>query len=308
MYTTDTISRFTHIVGIDFSTLLSDFVDFNDNYKQNIIDYYGGRISIPDSQSFDKLSDLQYRYNRAINGVMLNKRQFQYFEDWELLEELDQVKTKLQTISNSSKFLRSSIEKNNFNPNPLIEITLQQNQTLERLAKDLNAQDYQNDWTKVFLDNQLIEEDYTSQGGILLKVTFQGADSLYLSSVVDNINTDEKTYGIDIYKTLTFENDDLKVLTYKETLLQSITILSQLRKSDNPEFPDDGLDPSLVIGSTLGAVAFPSLFRQMYNTFATDDSLKSFSLTNVSINGDKVQLDYQITTRVGEIQQGSVSI
>ena len=308
MYNINTIDRFTKITGIDTQTLLSDFVTFNEDEKQSIIDYYNGTTSTPDAEAFQTLSDLQYRYNQLINIVMLNNRSFQYHEDWELLYELDEIKAKLQTISNSSRFLRSAIEKNNFNPNPLVEITLKQNQSLERLAKDLNAENPQNDWTEIFLKNQLIEEDYTPEGGILLKVTFQGADSLYLNSVVDNINTAEKTYGLDILRKLTFEDNDLKVLTYHETLLQSIAILSQLKKGDNPQHPEDGIDTSLVVGSTLGAVSFPSLFRQLYNTFATDDSLKSFILKDVSIQGDAVALDYEVTTRVGEIQQGTLII
>lgn len=308
MYNSNTIDRFSHISGVQVDTLLSDFVNFNENDKQAIIDYYSGTTSTPDAQAFTNLSDLQYRLNSLIGILMLNKRSFPYHEDWELLMELEDIKTKLQTISNSSKFLRSAIEKNNFNPNPLVEITLKQNHTLEQLAKELNSSDPQNEWTKIFLNNQLIEEDYTPNGGVLLKVTFQGADSLYLTSVVDNINTAEKTYGLDILRRLTFENNDLKVLTYQETLLQSLTILSQLRRGDNPEYPDDGIDPSLVVGSTLGAVSFPSLFRQLYNTFATDDSLKNFILRDVSIQGDSVRLDYEITTRVGEIQQGSLII
>src|SRR5690606_13691022 len=232
MYNSNTIDRFSHISGVQVDTLLSDFVDFNENDKQTIIDYYSGTTSTPDAQAFTNLSDLQYRLNSLIEILMLNKRSFPYHEDWELLMELEDIKTKLQTISNSSKFLRSAIEKNNFNPNPLVEITLKQNHTLEQLAKELNSSDPQNEWTKIFLNNQLIEEDYTPNGGVLLKVTFQGADSLYLTSVVDNINTAEKTYGLDILRRLTFENNDLKVLTYQETLLQSLTILSQLRRGD----------------------------------------------------------------------------
>lgn len=308
MYNTNTLERFSHVTGIDTQVLLSDFVNFNENQKQDIIDYYNGTTSTPSAGSFQELSDLQYRFNSLINIVMLNKRSFQYHEDWELLYELDEIKAKLKTISNSSRFLRSAIEKGNFNPNPLVEVTLKQNYSLERLAKELNSSDPQNEWSKIFLNNQLIEEDYTPDGGVLLKVTFQGADSLYLSSVVDNINTAEKTYGLDILRRLTFEDNDLKVLTYQETLLQSIAILSQLKKGDNPQHPNDGIDTSLVVGNTLGAVSFPSLFRQLYNTFATDDSLKSFVLRDVSIQGDAVFLNYEVTTRVGEVQQGTLTI
>ena len=309
-WTKNTLGRFTRITGVDFTQLMSDFVNFNNNLKQDIYDYYGGETKKANGEAFRELDRLRDSFREAITVLKLNSEAFKLYEDWELFSDLEDIDTKLLTIFNSSKFLRSGISQGNFSGQPLAEITLKNNQTLENLANNLNASDPQNDWLQIFLNNQLTEEDYTYEGGNLLKVTFQGGDPLFLNSVIDNIDTADKTYGKDLKAKITFDSDedDLKVLTYKETLYQTIEILSELTKGSVPENPNQGIQKSLVVGSTIGSVAFPALFRQLYQNFASDDSFKAFSLTNIEIVGDAIKLNFEVTTKSDEIQEGSLTI
>jgi hypothetical protein len=306
-YTKDTVSKFTRITGFDFSKYLSDIVAFNGTQKQKIYDYYEGLIK-PDGEAFSKLDDLLEESKRSISLLEINNGSLSMYDDWELFSELELIAEKLKTVFNSSKYLRSAITTGNFNANPLIEQTLNANTTLERFTRNLNSNDHQNDWSEVFLNNQLTEEDYTSQGGNLLKVTLQGADGLFIQSVVDNIDSGEKTYGKDIQAKIEFLNDDLKVLSYRDTLLQSATINSSLLKGHNPEFLDQGIDKSIAVGETISSVSFPVIFRQMYQNFATDDSFKSFSVTDIKFNADALEIYYQVTTRDNEIQEGFLTI
>lgn len=307
-WSTDTLDKFTRITGVNYTQIITDFFVFNRDKKQKIYDYYSGESTIPDGEAFRKLDDLRRDFTASIAILALNKESFNLFEDWELFGELEDINEKLNTIYNSSKFLRSALVTGNYNPTPLVEITLGNQQTLEKLASDLNADDPQNDWATIFLNNQLTEEDYTPDGGAILQVSFQGADPLILTSVVDNINTAEKTFGKDVQSRIDFVNDDLKTLTYKETLIQSARILSTLKRGGNPEFPDQGIDPALAVGNTLGSVSFPAIFRQIYQNFATDDSFKSFAITDVALDGDALRLDYQVRTRSDEIQEGSLTL
>lgn len=306
-WNTDTADKFTRITGFDFRKFLLDFSNFNDNKKQKIYNYYQGTEDL-DGSAFNELDRLEREVKKAIVLLSLNKESFSMYDDWELFVELEEIETSLFTIKNSSKYLRSAIATGNFSPNVLVETTLSYNQTLERLAEDLNSDDPKNDWTQIFLQNQLTEEDYTPDGGVLLKVSFQGSDPLFLNSVIDNIDTSEKTFGKDIDSKITFVSDDIKVLTYKETLLQSINILSTLKRGDNPEFPDNGIDTSIAVGTTYGALSLPSLFRQIYENFASDDSFKSFAVTDAILQGDTIQISFQVKTRTDEIQEGILSI
>ena len=306
-WSTDTIERFEKITKFDYTQFLTDFYNFNENKKPLIYSYYEGNSEI-DGSAFDELNRLIKVSKQASLELKLNSESFTQYDDWELFEEIETINNKLNTIFNSSKYLRSSISTGNFNPNPLVEVTLSNNQTLERLAQNVNSDDPQNDWTSLFLQNQLTEEDYTSEGGVLLKVTFQGSDPLVINSVVDNIDTADKTYGKDIKSRLTFASDDLETLTYKETLLQSLKILTSLKRGDNPEFSSDGIDRSVVIGNTYGAVAFPIIFRQIYQNFTTDDTFKSFAITDASFSEGTLILTYEVRTRSDEVQSGTISL
>jgi hypothetical protein len=125
-----------------------------------------------------------------------------------------------------------------------------------------------------------------------------------VQSVVDVI-FGESVYGKDLQQKLEFENDDLKVLGYQETIKQAFNIALNLRRGDNPEFPNDGLQSSLIIGQNLNSILYPSILRQLYDTFAKDDTMKSIAITNINHNNigikDTVELDIQAETRIGEI-------
>ncbi len=306
----DTALKFERITGYDYAGLMRRFIDFNSNQKPKIFDYYSGSTDTPDGTAFKQLDQLREDFKSAISLVSLNKEAFSEFNDWDLFKDIEEISGKLDTIDKSSKYFRSARLSGRIASSPSIETTLGNQQTLENLSNSLSFEDPQNDWTKLFLENNLTEESYTADGGALLSVNLSGSasNSLNLTSVVDNINTAEKTYGIDIQKELEFEGDDLKVLTYQETLQQSIDILSNLSKGDNPEFPTQGVDKSIVIGSTIGAIAFPSIFRQIAQNFESDDTFVSFAISDVAKENDALKFEYQVRTRTNELVTGSIFV
>lgn len=115
----------------------------------------------------------------------------------------------------------------------------------------------------------------------------------------------ESVYGKDLQKKLEFADDDLKVLGYKETIRQAFEIALNLRRGDNPEFPNDGLQSSLVIGQNLNSILYPSLLRQLYDVFAKDDTMRSIAIVDVKHGNsglkDTVELAVQAETRIGEL-------
>src|SRR4051812_40426201 len=124
LFTQDTIDNFTKVTGFDVQQFLVDFIDFNENHRQNIIDYYGGISSFPDAQSFDFLNEMMDKSRQILGLISINKLSFTNFADWNMLELIEDINTKLETTSNSSKYLRSAISKNNFSPDIQVNLTL----------------------------------------------------------------------------------------------------------------------------------------------------------------------------------------
>lgn len=301
LFSEDTIEKFTSITGFDVVSFMSDFAIFIGEDRSNIIDYYSGNIKAPDAKSFDFLNQLLIESEQVLNLVSLNRDSFENFAFWNLLEQLEKIHVSLLTVSNASKFLRSNITKNNFNPNPEIDIVLKQNQTLEQFSRNtLQSSDFDNDWIDVALRNDLNEEKYTPAGGVMLKASFKNGSSFFINSVIDNI-TGLKIYGLDIQEKIEFLDNDLVVLGYQNTIVQAVKILANLRQGANPEFPNEGIQSRLIAGSNVGAISYPSLFRQMFNTFSTDDTLKGFKITKIDQREDALFINFDIETRLSEL-------
>lgn len=297
----DIFETFESITGYSIINYLSDIGNFFQKESSNILGFYSGDIQNMNIGSFNKLA---YFINESykINEIFLNNsNSFSGAEYWELLDKVEDIKTKLQTLDNASKWMRSSITKNAFYANPEIDYILGQNQTLEDVNNNLGNNN-SDGWVDIANRNNLKEEDYTSEGGNLLKVNYGANLKFSIESIVDNPQG-EKIYGLDIDKAMIFENGDLKVLTYKETLNQSVLTLLELRRGDNPEYPSEGIQANLVIGNTLSGVLYPSIFKQLFQTFKSDDSIKSFSLKDIVKNKTALFFNFEIETRLGDIQK-----
>jgi len=292
------IDKFIHITRYPLKLYISNFVEFMDTDKERILDYYLG-VSDADKNAFNNLSKLLQQSRDILEQIELHRDRMQNAEFWQLIELLDNMHISLLTIENSSKWLRSAISKNNFNPNVEVIRQLKQLQTLEQLSSDFGYKDNDNQWATIALRNDLSEQDYDLSGGNSLLVGYLGKLTIKLDSVVDNIYG-ERVYGIDINRIITFENDDLKALSYKQTVIQAVDILTELRYGSTPEFATDGLQTNLIIGENRHSIAYPVIFRQFYQTFRKDDTLTALNITNISNKQDALFIDFTVRTRLGE--------
>lgn len=295
-YSQEILDKYNHILNIDLLDYFIKFLDFINNDSNNIINYYSGKIDL-NEDSFKKLDNLIFNFSELINLIILNKNQFNLVQDWEILDKIEEIYNQLILLSNISKFLKSSIVKGNFNLGLTIDYGLKYQENLEKVSNNIGNINFQNDWIDLAIKNDLIEEDYIPEGGVLLKVTFNSLIQISdITSVIDNIDNKDKIKGIDIYKILTFENNDLKNLNYDETLNQTLDILFNLKKEDNPEFPDDGYDKN-IIGGNLNTLQFPTFFRQLVSLFKKDDSIDSLTLKNIKRDNDSFYMEYEIKIR-----------
>jgi len=285
---------------------LDDYVNFVDVHRANVTAYYSGASKTPNDISFKRLENLlsqARRLNDVVDNIKFTMNSAAY---WDLAVTISDVFTSLLTVDNSSKWMRSAIAKNNFSPTVEVEETLRMMQTLERLASELGSDNESQDWVSIALRNDLAEEDYNSSGGNQLLVNYRNKKSIRLKSVVDNI-TGDRVYGIDLNRTLTFDDDDLVALSPRETLTQSVEILSTLIQGDSPEFPGEGIQRGM-LGTNRNSISYPILFRQYYNTFSKDDTLKSLRISNIEFDEDSAIIDFTVETRLGELIETQTSL
>lgn len=301
------LEEFKEKTGYPIKVFFEDVEDFISNYYSNIISFYKGESSSLDTQSFEILNDLLKRVNNIFEIIRLNGSRLRNYKFWELESKIEDTYTFLLNIKNSPKWLRSTANGNKFSTNIALDIPLQQGQTLENISEIiLGSSDFQNDWKDLAVQNELEEEDYTSDGGIIIKAIFnKGNKSISIKSVVDTME-EENILGKDFKNKLTFEDNDLKILSPKETFLQSINTLINLRKGGNPEFRNQGLNPKFIVGSNINNITYPTLFRDLTNLFRTDDSIKSFSIVDIKREGEAIYISFSVENRLGEIQDAQL--
>ncbi len=288
MITKEMIDDFSESIEYDVRAFLTKFSLFVSNNLPSITLYFKGKTRVADANSFAALKTLNKEIVKLFEQINSNKSSLTNYKNWVIIETLEEVKAKIETINNLSRWLRSSITEVSYSE-PTVEITLKQSQTLEMLVQSLGSNDALNSWKDIAIDNSLREEDYTNDGGNLLKVKLQTADILFLNTVIDNIQG-ENVYGKDLKRKLTFENNDLVVLSPFESFVQTCEILSQLKKKDNPDAPNDGLNEKFIIGSNIALLGFPTIIRQMTAVFAQDDIITSFSVTSIKREEDAVYI------------------
>lgn len=301
----EAIDRFERITKYDVRSLMSGFVSFIGNGATRIYNYYKGQSNTYPTVSFANLDYLKVEFKKVVTLCRNNSSAFTTYDYWILLELVEEALTRLETISNFDKWTRSPIVNDQLGEGYEIDYVLGQGQTIEEVAFNTGSSTPQEDWVGVTIRNGFTEEDYSVEGGAILKIKFSTRGTTTLNSVVDNLDTQEKTFGLDIDRTLTFEDNDLKTLTYYKTLLQTTTILAQLRKGDNPFFREQGFNDKAVIGSNTAIAQYPTIFRELSQVFATDDSYSGISLIDVQREGDAIRFDFEIQTKTGEtITQG----
>ncbi len=297
------LEEFEGIINYPLIKYFNTFILFFQNDYQNIVDYYSGSSKIVNSTSFSNLKILLSEIDKIFNLITLNKNRLNNYSHWEIIEQIEENHSRLLTIDNLPRWLRSTISKNNFNPNPEVDVALKQNQTLEHISRNiLGSENSNDDWLELALKNDLEEESYTSEGGLVLKANYNNdSQGFEIQTIVDTVQG-EKILGIDLDKKITFDSDenDLKVLSPRETFIQSVRILSNLKQGDNPENPDDGINDKLTIGSNVNAISFPILFKQLIALFSSDDTFSNFTIISIKREQDGVFLEFSVQSRLNE--------
>jgi hypothetical protein len=294
-----TFDEFYNITGIELKDFYTRLIDFLTNDQVNIINYYSGVIKTVPSDSIKILDSLLKECKSLLIELSLHIDILNNVYWWDLQENLQEIETNLDKIKQISLFLRSNTNKE---LGSIVSQPISYNETVETILDDkFNYNDPQNQSQNVLIKNNYIEEDYSPDSGISIDISSTPTSNLFqLNSILDNDIQGEKLYGYDINRKITFEDNDLQVLEPKDTMLQTISILTSLLKKNNPEFPKDGLDLGLLVGTSVGSLSFPTILRQLVSLFKTDDTISSFSVVDIKTKGDRVEMEFEVTTVYGE--------
>lgn len=301
------IEEFESLIGIDVTSFIQDALYFFSKDQAEIIAFYNGEREEISSIVLDRFRLLLQRNAEFIELFQANTTTMKNLQWWLLIELFEDIDSRLQTAKNMHKWMRSSFNKQGYSSMTEQSYVMSQNETLERVAQDVLDSDNVDEWYNIALQNSLLETDYSvSDGGTLIKLYYNLPNKSYkIASIVSTISS-KSIYGLDLYQKLSFVTDsngytDLKVLSYQDTIQQAISILVGLRKNDNPDAPQDGLQSAMLVGTNSASLNYPVVNRQMRQTFATDDTLKGFNIISIEQQQDNLFINYKVYTRLNEI-------
>jgi hypothetical protein len=280
---------------------------FSINYPK-INNFYSGRTQFIEKSNFKILDNLLRRSEDCTEVFSKNKNLFNRAYFWEILDSVEDIKIKLQTTKNLSKFLRSSIINSSNKSGVAIPVKMNKNETLEDVSKKiLNSTDPDNDWVEIALQNDLKEENWDIDGGTNILVRKNIFQSDLVTTFIDN-SIGNKIYGKDLDKEMKFENNDLKVLDHRETVYQTVEILSSISRGDIPEFRNLGIDPKVYKGSNYSQLNAASISNQLRKNFDTDDLFKDFEIIEIKLLQGDIFIEFQVNTKINEVLIQNVTI
>jgi len=296
------VETFQEITGFNLKSFIQRLSSFFLSDTLIIQNYYTGKIKSLPIRVIENLKQLKKDYHYFEEILADYKNQFNTVEYWELIEVVDYLGLKLTTVENYWKFLKSSLQNGQYSLGLYSNTVIKENQDLETIALETNEK-----WEDIALRNLLIEEDYTKEGGN--KISIANANNVFFVNIKSIIDSPigERIYGKDISNKISFNDNDIVTLEYKKTLKQTFNNLLGLRKGDIPENPNLGIEEDLFVGNSVEGFLYPVLFRQLNETFSSDDSFKSVLIKKIELVEDSIRIQIDAITRLDEIETGTIN-
>ncbi|SEW37484.1 hypothetical protein [Chitinophaga arvensicola] len=309
MITIDILDQFERITGKNIRLFFSKALDFFSTDCNLLIAYYSGNVREIKSDPFATLTALEDMTQTIFAAFHAHGARLTNTRWWYVLDEVEQIDSRLKTIRNIHRWARSTRSGVAYTPGVEMDYTIPAGQTLERISRDvLGDNTPQDEWADIAVSNYLREEDYTPGGGVNIRLRRSSVSgNVVVNAVVDAMDG-QRIVGKDLHRSISFLDNDLKCLSYEDTVRQSVEILATLKRNDNPYVPDCGLQSAVVVGANRASLNFPIIVRQMTATFATDDTLKDFSIQEIKVESDNLLINYQVTSRLNETIDGSILI
>lgn len=293
------------ILNIDIRQYLTDCVSFINRYNQVMISYMADGTKYP-RDAYVEMDNLITRYDNIARSIKINRNQLSGLIMFEVLDQVESMRSVLRSFENYSRWQRSSIVNGRFVNSAEIVYVLRQNQTLESLSREIGFSSGETGALNLAYRNKISERSYSMEGGLTFKFSYQNEKSIRLDTVIDHM-TGDNLLGKDICKKLQFIDDDLLAMSPKDTFDQTCGILIGLTKNANPEFPDQGFSKEALTNRNVLNNMLPTFIRQMYSIVSNDDTIQSFSITNTSVEGDALRIDMNFYSYLSTESKQSVN-
>lgn len=168
----DVLQEFEKITSINIEAFLRKSLSFFSQEYNTIVAYYNGDMSSISSKPFEIFEELKKECGKVFETIQLHGKRLNNIKWWLLIEQVEDIDSRLKGVSNMSKWCKTSVTKTAYDTNVSVQYTLKQNQNLERVASDILGSNDSEKWVDIALKNNLREEDYSTEGGVDIQLQF----------------------------------------------------------------------------------------------------------------------------------------
>lgn len=289
-------------------------IDFLTRYRNFMLNSYpainryfsGETVSIENSH----LNDLK-RLTNDCKDVLI---QFKNFSNkfstcgyWELMDIIDDLNNTIEKINKLPKFRRTSLTKRGYQPYIQVDSNVGGFKTIDDVANSVKELNKDNtNWIDLMLANDMNESDWEIDKLSSLNVMVNNSNDVVVTSILD-MPIGERIYGKDIKRKISFEDNDLSVVEYKDNVEQKCDILMELDRGDVPENMMFGKNYNLIKGVSSAQFAYPELVMDIQNNFLQNDLFEYANIKDFNNDGNggmdvtveiKTKYDYKTEKKI----------
>jgi hypothetical protein len=290
---------------LNFLIVYKDFIV--DSYSE-IERYFSGKTDNIDNKHLKSLNNITIESGKILSIFKSFSGKFENCGYWELMNLIDELNTTIEKINKLPKFRKTSLTKKGYQPVIQISGSVGGFRTMEDVANSVKTVNNDNtEWVDLMLGNDLNEEDWEIDTLSQVNVFVINNIDIVVNTILDQ-PIGKRIYGIDINRSIDFDDNDLSLKIYEDNIEQKCDILLELNQGDVPENLNFGKNINLYTGSSVKQFLYSELAQDIENTFLQNDLFESVELTDFSFNQGSIQSKCNIKTKYDYKTEKTITI
>ena len=290
------VLEFEKVTKYPLIKFLSEYREFMLNSYPSIERYFSGKTTKIHNEHLTTLRKLTNDCKDVLAQFKNFSNKFSRCGYWELMELIEDLNTTIEKINKLPKFKRTVLSKRGYTPSVVVNGNVGGFRTMEEVAGEVRKLNEDNsDWINLMLHNDMNEKDWDIDQLTPINMFINNRRGVIVTTILD-MPIGERIYGVDINKKITFKDNDLQLVKYKDNVEQKCTILLELNKGDVPENTLFGKNTSFM-GSSVKGFAYPELVSDISNNFAQNDLFDYAYVKDVKFSEGSLVFTVEIKTK-----------
>lgn len=277
------VVEFQNITKFPLIDFLQEYEDFMNNSYYALNEYFSGNTDSIDNSHMRALKSVMTKSKDLLAQFKNFSNKFSKCGYWELMDFIDDINNNIEKISKLPKFRRTVLAKRGYTGDVEVGSEVGSMRTIDDVAQSVSGiNGNATSWIDLMLNNDWNEEDWDIDKLSSVNVYINNRSGIVVNSIVD-MPVGKRVYGKDMYRKITFTDNDFKLVEYTDNVEQKCDILLELNQGDVPEDMLFGRDPQLTT-SSYESFSYPELAMEISDIFRQNDLFSLAQVDDISFD------------------------